>query len=124
MGKFFGKWVLSIGLTAAFPKLVGTCWVWKCQILSSAHGDRGLLKAEERLVCNHSSCEFPGGQNKENEVRGEGWLQTLKDTGQLFFKVENSAAHIALEKFENCASTYLIKVAQYSFFNFIVVKCT
>ena len=124
MGKFFGKWVLSIGLTTAFPKVVGTCWVWKCHIPSSAHGGRGILKAEERLVCNHSRCEFPGGQNKENEVRGEGWLQTLKDTGQLFFKAANSIAHTALEKFENYVSTNLKKLAHYRFIYFIVVKYT
>ena len=31
-------------------------------------------------------------------MRGEGWLQTLKDITQLFFKKVNSAAHIALEE--------------------------
>lgn len=58
-------------------------------------GGEWALHVGEQLVHNYSRCGFPGGQNKENEVRGEDWVQTVKDTGQVLFKHVNTYVCIA-----------------------------
>lgn len=79
MGSLYGK--------NLFWKVVGT-WEYQIPLIKSVGGERALQ------VHNCSRCEFPGGY-KENEVRGEGWVQTVKDTRQVLFKHVNSYAYIA-----------------------------